>query len=1343
MHNKKKILNEGEGEISLALIGLIMKKIKKVAFQAVYERLLKDGDEKASDFFKKDVAENFEIENYEDLLNIKVIGEKPSANLIVMKSDENQISNLTSKESDVGKKATERLDKLVKSDEDKSLFDGAKGFLKSFFGIQTEGKTVTQEQEEDEKKEITDDEARETLKKLIFKYDPLKDIQNTHIFPFTEMEAYFIKKRTSLEKVYTIEDITQTVARAAITFHELKKIRLTILKVQKASRELHGQKVKDDKEIKTIGDLMNSLQENESLDQLSDEVQTDNLIKSFVAGKGKIGLNPFAIADKLLYSIYGEAKLKKFMKRAEDLHDELNEVSKYVLKVLKSRKLDYSGDEDTDSGDLTAEKGNEAIKKALEIYESEIQKKYKFKKDGEDKNVSPQIINVLNVLADAIVKSFLPEANPEINPEENSELSEIFSRSNSSFDKFAKKVEDRIKNLKLPGEIADERGLFTRLKDFFKGKTNIGSILSNAYEKGDIEEGDKKVFQKILNTDKFIGEDEIQYMVMRILLKMTEPDKEPTEEPTEEPVDQEDNIPTDSNYNLPIIVDFPKHIENVENILGSFLKDFAGLGTSPNSDTERDVLVLPITYLQDKAGYVYDPESSRAKRELLGKMFIYLYEQLNYFRDREEDREELKIEFTSKFEEHFQGKKNSLESIMLSYKLANDFKFLNKVNNMQEGYIKIIEEGNRFKFLKDDLLRMLISQNIPAKINTKDFSDEEAEQAIKVEKTLEALLQKTFDNLYSDSLEENLAENRLFGVENTFKEKLAVKLYSILYSNKKYRAAYKIPDDDENKAIKKITKAIDSSYNSTDIDDDDRELLMKFYKLQWRKFFKPNLYGRTISSLARYYLKNVEFNHTGPDPITDTMWKSIKVIYDNETYKFSSVKEAEAPDGNIKKAYIFKSVIKSKNEYYLEPIFSPKTIKEIARAFERAGEGKFSVNSSETEEFEFYKDESERKNYIYILEARQYLLDNKEKFQGTGEDGITHEIKEITNVSDKIEIKLTNNESYKLNSEQWSSLIEALENDESYNTEVDNEDLEIERKADQEEETNITVSHKPDDFVVVYTGRDGDKWAEFVDQDSEGQKDNTYTIEFPNMMRMEGETFDEWENKNEFRNLIASFDTSVINDKDLDKINNKVFITKLNPSEDHDDSITEYELFYDPKGQLVDEYRKIFDNRKKDKFIKEAREKIKEEYLDKFRAVVGKKSQGIEIRAMSIVYRDGDDFENLGAGFQEPKGLIGDPTKSSYGIDDSRLNKNMIVKNDKDAQTKKILVAWATRGKQEGENQEVDKQLMSTPKWFNDKYIGSFESERGVTEEKLARLIKPLIREKLKRKQNGKKNLRN
>lgn len=1341
MDNKKKILNEGEGEISLALIGLILKKIKKVAFEVVYEKLLKDGDKKASNFFKEDgVAENFKIQNYEDLLNLKEIGEKPSAKPIGMKPDTVQIKKLTSEQHDVGKEAVKRLDKLVKSDEkDKNAFDKVKGFLQSLFGFQDEeeDEPLLAEQEEEQTDE---DEAKKTLKKLIYKYDPLKNIHNTHIFPFTELETYFIKKRTGLEKTYNIEEITTTITRAAIAFHELKKIRLTILKVQKASRALQGQKIKDDEEVKTIGDLMKNLQEDQELKQLNDDEQTDNLIKSFVAGKGKIGLNPFAIADELLYSVYGEDKIKTFMRKAEELHDELNEISKYVVTVLKSRKLDSSGDDQDEEGeDLKAAEGEQAIKNALELYTNKINKKYKYKKDGEEKSVSPQIINVLKVLADAIVKSFPKEEIAGSEQDGENSVTEIFSRSDNNFDKFAKKVGDRINNLKLPGKIADERSIWTRIKDFFKGKRNIDSILRNAYEKGGIKDDDKKVFEEILKTDKYIGEDEIQYMVMRILLKMKEP-KETSVEPerTEEPLDQEDNIPTDSEYELPITVDFPKHIENVENILGSFLKDFAGLGTPPNSDTERDVLVLPITYLKDKAGYDYNPESSRAKRELLGKMFIYLYEQLNYFRDREEDREELKTEFTSKFEEHFQGKKNSLESIMLSYKLANDFKFLNKVNNMQEGYIKIIEEGNRFKFLKDDLLRMLISQNIPAKINTKDFSDEEAEQAIKVEKTLEALLQKTFDNLYSDSLEENLAENRLFGVENTFKEKLAVKLYSILYSNKKYRAAYKIPDDDENKAIKKITKAIDSSYNSTDIDDDDRELLMKFYKLQWRKFFKPNLYGRTISSLARYYLKNVEQTHKGPTPITTKMWESIKIIVEEKTYYLSDVRENTSAD-----EYKFRSVIESKYEAVTFD-FSPETIKEIARAFERTEEGKFSVNSSETQEIEFYKDKSEGKNYIYILEARKYLLDNKEKFQGTVEGETTHGIKEITNVSDKIEIKLANNESYKLNSEQWSSLIEALENDESYNTEVDNEDLEIERKADQEEEeTNITVSHKPDDFVVVYTGRDGDKWAEFVDQDSEGQKDNTYTIEFPNMMRMEGETFDEWENKNQFRNLIASFDTSVINDKDLDKINNKVFITKLNPSEDHDDSITEYELFYDPKGQLVDEYRKIFDNRKKDKFIKEAREKIKEKYLDKFRAVVGKKSQGIEIRAMSIVYRDGNDFKNLGAGFQEPAGLIGDPTNSFFGINDNRLNKNMIVKNDEEAQTAKILVAWATRGKQEGENQEVDKQLMSTPKWFNKKYIGSFESERRVTEEKLAKLIKPLIREKLKRKQNGKKNLRN
>ena len=113
MENNKKLLNEGEGEISLALIGLIMKKIKKVAFEVVYEKLLKDGDERASKFFKIEEAKNVTIQNYEDLLNLEKTDAPPETNIIEMQDEQKQINNLTS--AGLGEAAFNKLAKLTKS----------------------------------------------------------------------------------------------------------------------------------------------------------------------------------------------------------------------------------------------------------------------------------------------------------------------------------------------------------------------------------------------------------------------------------------------------------------------------------------------------------------------------------------------------------------------------------------------------------------------------------------------------------------------------------------------------------------------------------------------------------------------------------------------------------------------------------------------------------------------------------------------------------------------------------------------------------------------------------------------------------------------------------------------------------------------------------------------------------------------------------------------------------------------------------------------------------------------------------------------------------------------------
>lgn len=446
MVNKKKLLNEGEGEISLALIGLIMKKIKKVAFEVVYEKLLKEGDKRTSDFFNfhKKGVDYFKIENYENLLDLKKTDNSimPTAKEIELQDDTEQIASMT--KDDMGKEAIKKLNKQVKADpEDEGFFNSLKSKLSALFdGIFGDSDESTSEQEnqgdslQEQENEgensgpsptappppLTPEETKK-LEKLIYKYDPFKNTVNTNVFPYTAVEEYFIKKRTGLEKTYDIKEITALVIRAAKIYHHLKKIRLMIMKVQEASRNLKGQKIKDDEdEIKTIADILKEDEEEtqqekplaqqdiETVAKGTEDTETDNLIKSFVLTKGKIGLNPFAIADELLYSVYGEENLKKFMKQAEAMHDELNEVSKYVIEVLKSRKLDASPEGSEEIEGVGELKGTEKIQAAKNLYLNKIKEKYKFKdKDGNDKAVGDNIIKVLDILASAVVKQYKPD----------------------------------------------------------------------------------------------------------------------------------------------------------------------------------------------------------------------------------------------------------------------------------------------------------------------------------------------------------------------------------------------------------------------------------------------------------------------------------------------------------------------------------------------------------------------------------------------------------------------------------------------------------------------------------------------------------------------------------------------------------------------------------------------------------------------------------------------------------------------------------------------------------------------------------------------------------------------
>tara|TARA_A100001201_G_scaffold115615_2_gene99285 strand:+ start:1251 stop:2513 length:1263 start_codon:yes stop_codon:yes gene_type:complete len=420
MHNKKKILNEEEkkGEISLALIGLIMKKIYKVGFKIVYEKLLMDGDDGAGKFFKIE-GDKFTIENYDALLNDEKIDDAPTFlsefnEQRLIQLDDQQKSSLTDERQEYAKKASEKLKGQVNADkEDKSIFDTIKNF---FSPPATPTPTSPPPQ-------LTSKQRKE-FKELIYKYDPLRGKDtNTHIFPYTKLEEYFIMKRTDLKEVYNIISIVDIIKDAAKIYHQLKKIRLIILKVQEASRGLtrkqQMQKTPSakDVDIQTISDILT--EEEVELDSQVNDV--DNVINTFVKGKGNLGMNPFAIADKLLYDLYGEDKIKSVMDDARKIHDEFIKVAKYILAVSNSRKMGVSKDKE-ETEDLKQLGGEDLIKNVLERRKEKVLAKHTYGEGEKEKNVGDKVIKILDVLAGRIIEDMVKDeeiADPSPEGEES------------------------------------------------------------------------------------------------------------------------------------------------------------------------------------------------------------------------------------------------------------------------------------------------------------------------------------------------------------------------------------------------------------------------------------------------------------------------------------------------------------------------------------------------------------------------------------------------------------------------------------------------------------------------------------------------------------------------------------------------------------------------------------------------------------------------------------------------------------------------------------------------------------------------------------------------------------
>ena len=146
------------------------------------------------------------------------------------------------------------------------------------------------------------------------------------------------------------------------------------------------------------------------------------------------------------------------------------------------------------------------------------------------------------------------------------------------FEKFARITNDTAQSLKIP-ELKDQRGLFQKFLDFFRGNTNMASILVNHFEKLKTENPgnkDLQLFELLLEKNK-IGEDEIEYLIFKILEEETGLDSglgsdvddgTDTDDDTAEEADTETEI-----INREEVAEIEEQVAKVEDILEEFLSN--------------------------------------------------------------------------------------------------------------------------------------------------------------------------------------------------------------------------------------------------------------------------------------------------------------------------------------------------------------------------------------------------------------------------------------------------------------------------------------------------------------------------------------------------------------------------------------------------------------------------------------------------------------------------------------------------------------------------------------------------------------------------------------------------
>lgn len=451
------------------------------------------------------------------------------------------------------------------------------------------------------------------------------------------------------------------------------------------------------------------------------------------------------------------------------------------------------------------------------------------------------------------------------------------------FEKFAKLVNDRARSLKIP-ELQDQRGFLQKFVDYFRGNTNIQSILENVFQNIEPQEN-KQIFLKLLEAGK-IGDDEMQYLVLKIIeAKLQDQAKESNELPPPETIDKEKEEEfTAESFK----VDLPKHFEKVREIIADFIINFDSNKKPVEHPSSADLEKA----LSDEEGETLseqtNPESLEAAinkiisensmenaKDIIEKFktndmltldetmcqeITKALEEINYFQDGEDYDKHYDVVSVYYREYFIDGQKiDKLFHIRLSYALANypDLKLLYetlKENN--EGTSTVLGSG------AGEILKTIIKQNIKAKVDLRKIDEKYHQTAKDVEEYLEDLLEGVQEALLKDkkTTNENIfGRYTAGGAKKAFVKKLSGKIWQIISRNEQQSFYnFKKNSSTQDAEIDKIKNTIANILNN--MDENKQKTIIQFYKISFGKKtdsklgygLTPKLFGNVVANITRY-----------------------------------------------------------------------------------------------------------------------------------------------------------------------------------------------------------------------------------------------------------------------------------------------------------------------------------------------------------------------------------------------------------------------------------------------------------------------------------------------------------